>query len=53
MIGMRGRVGGEDGVGPRELVELGEQGLLGVEALDDGLDDQVGLADLGEVLGDG
>ena len=44
-----GGVGGEDGVGAGNGLELAEQGLLGVEALDDGLDDQVGLADLGEI----
>ena len=35
--------------GPVTRLELAEQGLLGIEALDDGFDDQVGLADLGEV----
>ena len=48
----RGGVGGEDRVGARHAFELGEQRLLGIEPLDDGLDDHVGLADLGEVAGD-
>jgi hypothetical protein len=38
-----GRVGGEDGVGRAEPVELGEAFLLGLEALHDGLDDEVGV----------
>jgi hypothetical protein len=48
-----GGVGGQYRVGTSHCLELAEQGLLGIEALDDGLDDQVGLADLGEVAGDG
>ena len=45
-------VGGEDGVRADELLEPGEQRLLGLELLDDRLDDDVGLADLGQILGD-
>ena len=46
----RGGVRRDDGLGPDQLVELGEQRLLGVEPLDDGLDDDVGLADVLDVL---
>ncbi len=45
-------VGGKDGVGTRECLELGEQRLLGIEALDDCLDDEISFADLREVVGD-
>ena len=36
--------------GPVMRVELGKQRLLGVEPLDDRLDDDVGLGDVREVL---
>jgi hypothetical protein len=45
-----GRVGADDGVGAAVLVDAGEERLFGVEALDDRLENPVGVADAGKVL---
>ena len=50
VIGIDEVLDASDGVGADQLLELGEQRLLGVEPLQDGLDDDVGLADLRHVL---
>ena len=39
----RRRVGGQNGIGPRDAVELGEDLLLELHAFEDGLDDDVGF----------
>ena len=38
-----GGIGGEDGFGGAQVLQLGEHGLLGLQVLVNGLDDQVGL----------
>jgi hypothetical protein len=47
-----GGVGGEDGVGPGDGVELGEDGLLHVHVLEHRLDDEVGMGKRAEIRGD-
>ena len=48
-----GGVGGEDGVGTADAVELAEQGLLDLEVLDHGFDHEVAAGEIGEVGGGG
>ncbi len=52
VIGNRGCIGGDDGVGRDHGFEPGEQLLLRLQPLDDGLNDDIGLGDAGEVFGE-
>jgi hypothetical protein len=49
----RGGVAGKDRIGGDQGLQRGEEGLLGLQLLDDGLDDEAAGGEGGKVLGHG
>ncbi len=49
-VDVQGRgIGGEDGAGPTDRIQLGEDFLLQVQVFEHGFDDDVGVLDVGDV----